>query len=128
MGLDQSVIVPAGTAPGYPEVAELLNRHGFPVQMRMIDGQLAFPDETPPDSWQELRLATPQGMVTVRKQPGRVTCVTWGNADRTLLQAWNAVTWAIAEAANGQVETASGPQSAADFRAQAELPTPIKPS
>lgn len=127
MGLDQTIIVPSPTGPDYPAVAELLTRHGFPVQMRMIDGQLAFPDETPADNWQELRLATPQGMVTVRRQPGRVTCVTWGNADRALLQAWNAVTWAIAEATGGKAETASGTLSATEFRAQAELPPQLRP-
>lgn len=126
MGLDQSVTFPTATAPGYPEVGELLNRHGFPVQLRMIDGQLAFPDETPPDNWQELRLGTPQGMVTIRKQPGRFTCVTWGNADRMLLQAWNAVAWAIAEAAGGKVETPTGAMSPADFRAHADLPPQVK--
>ncbi|MBL8796086.1 MAG: hypothetical protein JNM56_19450 [Planctomycetia bacterium] len=126
MGLDQSVTFPVGVRPSYPALAELLARHSFPVQMRMIDGQLAFPDEAPPDDWRELRLATPQGMVTVRREPGRLTCVTWGNADASLLQAWNAVTWALAEATGGQVEAPSGAVSAAEFRMRADLPPAMK--
>lgn len=126
MGMDRAVTFPTGDPPTCAAISEILRRHGFPVQLRMIDGQLAFPDETPPDNWQELRLGTPQGMVTVRKQPDRITCITWGNADRTLLQAWNAVTWAVAESAGGAVETPNGTQSAADFRAQADLPPSMK--
>lgn len=127
MGLDQSITVPAGSSPSCTLLRELLQRHGFPVQMRMIDGQLAFPDEEPPTEWQELRLSTPQGMVTIRQQPDRVTCTTWGNADRQLLQAWNAITWAIAEITQGNVNTADGPQSATAYRATADLPPGLKP-
>ena len=46
----------------------------------MIDGELAFPDETPADAWRELRVGTPQGMVTVRRDRDQVVLVTWGNA------------------------------------------------
>lgn len=123
MGMERAVTFTGGTAPDWERVRELLARSGFPVQMRMIDGQLAFPDEQPPQSWAELRVGTPQGMVTVRREPDRVRLVTWGNADVAMLQAWNALTWAFAEAGGGRVE---GTQSAADFRRQADLPSGLR--
>jgi hypothetical protein len=65
-------------------------------------------------------------MVTVRRQPGALTFVTWGNADAALRQAWNAVVWAFAEAGAGQVQTDHGAVSAADYRRTAELPGPLR--
>src|SRR5947209_4982930 len=121
MGMDQRVEFDAA-APLWPALPELLARHGFSVQLRMIDGQLAFPDEAPPEGWRELRLGTPQGMVTLRREPERVTFVTWGNADRPLLQAWNAVVWAYAHAGAGRVLTAAGPVPADEYRRAADLP------
>src|SRR5205823_2052925 len=79
MGLDQSVTFPDGPPP-WQAAAALLAEHGFAAQLRMIDGELAFPDEQPPDGWRELRLGTPQGMVTVRRENDRLVFVTWGNA------------------------------------------------
>jgi hypothetical protein len=121
MGLDQRVGF-RGAVPAWTAVSDLLARRNFPVQVRMIDGELALPDETPPEAWRELRVGTPQGMVTVRREKHEVVLVTWGNADAALLQAWNALTWAFAEAGSGQVLLAAGPVSAADFLAQTDLP------
>src|SRR5438128_6524001 len=126
MGQERVVTFAGGTVPAWERVGELLTRSGFPGQMRMIDGQLAFPDEQPPESWAELRVGTPQGMVTVRREPDRVRLVTWGNADAGLLQAWNALAWAFAEAGGGLVEGAEGGLSAADFRRQADLPPALR--
>src|SRR5262245_23072946 len=106
MGMDCSVRL-AGVPP-YAAVREVLAGRGFPVDVRMIDGELAFPGDEPPGDWRELRLGTPQGMVTVRREPGRLVFVTWGNADLPLRQAWNALAWAFAEAGGGQVETPDG--------------------
>ena len=115
-----------GAVPAWERVGELLTRAGFPVQVRMIDGQLAFPDEQPPASWAELRVGTPRGMGTARREPERVRLVTWGNADAAMLQAWNALTWAFAAAGGGLVEAPEGPQSADDFRRQADLPSALR--
>jgi hypothetical protein len=116
----------AGTVPTWAEVYDLLARRGFPVQTRMIDGELAFPEEVPPESWKELRVGTPQGMVTVSREEQVVKCVTWGNADAALRQAWNALTWAFAEVGSGVVQTEAGPVSAADFRVREEMPPALK--
>jgi hypothetical protein len=116
----------AGAVPTWAEVYDLLARRGFPVQTRMIDGQLAFPDEVPPEQWKELRIGTPQGMVTVSREEHIVKCVTWGNADAALRQAWNALTWAFAEVGSGVVQAETGPLSPADFRAGADMPPSLK--
>jgi hypothetical protein len=126
MGQERVVTFAGGPVPPWPRVAELLTRGGLPVQTRMIDGELAFPDEQPPESWSELRVGTAQGMVTVRREADRVRLVTWGNADAALLQAWNALAWAFAEAGGGRVESAGAGQSAADFRREADLPPALR--
>ncbi len=122
MGQERVVTFAGGSVPPWPRVAELLSRSRFPVQMRMIDCQLAFPDEEPPESWAELRVGTAQGMVTVRREADRVRLVTWGNADAAMQQAWNVLAWAFAEAGGGRVESAEGGQSAVEFRRGADLP------
>ena len=121
MGMDQKVV---GPVPPWPRVAELLAAHGHPAQMRMIDGQLAFPDEEPPEAWQELRVGTPGGMVTLRREPDGVRLVTWGNADDAMRRAWNAVTWAVARAGGGTV----GGAGADEFGRGVELPDGSRPS
>src|SRR5215468_2485747 len=105
MGLEQTVTFETGRAPTWAALRDFLAARGFPVQLRMIDGELAFPDEVPPGEWRELRLSTPQGMITIRRQADHVSTVTWGNAEPPLRQAWNAVTWACAEVASGQILT-----------------------
>ena len=127
MGMDQTVTFAAGVPP-WPAVRDLLARGGFPVGLRMIDGELAFPDEEPAADWRELRLGTPQGMVTVRREGHRLVFVTWGNAEASLTQAWNAVAWAFAAAGGGQVQSADGAWSAAEFQHRADLPASLRPS
>ena len=126
MGMDQAVTFAGGPVPAWDAVRDLLGGGGYAVQTRMIDGELAFPEEAPPEGWRELRVGTPGGMVTLRREPGRVVCVTWGNAQGELLQAWNALAWAFAEAGGGRVETPSGPLAAADFRRTADLPPALR--
>jgi hypothetical protein len=127
MGMEQTVVFAGGTGPSWPAIQDLLTRRGFPVQLRMINGELAFPDEKPPEPWLELRLSTPLGMVTLRREPNQVKVVTWGNADAALRQAWNAITWGVAEAASGHILSPHGPQAPADFQREAELPPELRP-
>jgi hypothetical protein len=125
MGMDQAVTFTLAM-PTWSAVQELLARRGYPVQMRMIDGQLAFPDEVPPDVWRELRIGTPQGMVTVRREDQRLVFVTWGNADAAMRQAWNAVTWAFAECGGGQIQREQQVLGADGFAQDAELPAVLR--
>jgi hypothetical protein len=122
MGMEQTVVFEPGTVPAWAAVRDLLASHGFPVQMRMIDGQLAFPDEMPPENWQELRIGTAHGMITLRRDGDRIHTVTWGNADAAMVRAWNALTWAVVAAGSGRVLTPSGPMPAAEYQQSAELP------
>jgi hypothetical protein len=126
MGMDQTVMFP-GEKPSWSAVREFLQLNGYPVQTRMIDGQLSFPDEEPPETWQELRIGTPQGMVTLRRQAEGITFVTWGNADAGLRQAWNALAWAYAQAGSGQVQSAQGLMDPAAFQRTVEMPEPLRP-
>jgi hypothetical protein len=122
MGVEQSVTF-AGDVPDWPAVRARLGERNYPVQMRMIEGQLAFPDEAPPAEWREIRLGTPSGMVTLRREPGRVTFVVWGNADAGMQRARNALMWAFAETGSGQVE---GTLASEEFRRTADLPEEIR--
>jgi hypothetical protein len=122
MGVEQSVTF-AGPVPDWPAVRARLGERNYPVQMRMIEGELAFPDEAPPAEWREIRVGTPGGMVTLRREPGRVTFVVWGNADAAMLRARNALMWAFAEAGSGQVD---GTQAAEEFRQSADVPEEIR--
>ncbi len=125
MGMEQTVSF-AGPVPAWPAVARLLAERGLPAQMRMIDGELAFPDEPPPEAWRELRVGTSLGMVTVRRAPGGLALVTWGNADEGMRQAWNALTWAFAEAGGGKVRSPAGELDAGAFARTAELPPAMR--
>src|SRR5262249_786816 len=118
MGMELKVTFSGREPPGWPAVADLLARHGGPVQMRMIDGELAFPDETPPEGWRELRVALGGAMVTIRRGADEASVVAWGNADAAQLRLWQTLAWALASAGAGSVQTPDGPLDAATFARQ----------
>ena len=127
MGMDQKIVFAAERLPSWSSLAEFLSGRGFAVQLRMIDGELSFPDETPPEHWRELRLGTPGGMVTMRREPDGITLATWGNADASLRQSWHALAYALARLTAGSVETANGPMSAEQFASSVALPIAPEP-
>lgn len=88
----------------WPVLRACLAQRGCPVQMRMIDGQLAFPDAEPPETWQELRLGAAAGMLTLRSEPNAISIVIWGNADESLRELAKTVAQAIAELSGGTLE------------------------
>jgi hypothetical protein len=57
---------------------------GFTFAMRMIDNLPAFPDETPEDGWRDVRIATGNGMITLRRSGADLEVVSWGNAEAGL--------------------------------------------
>ena len=126
MGIEQSISFADQPIPSFTAVRDFLGPRGFPLQMGMIDGRLAFPDELPEANWRELRLRTPQGMVTVRRDGTRLIFVTWGNADASMLQAWNAVVWAFAAVGDGRVETPEGLVDAETYRQHVDLPAALR--
>ncbi|MFO0928391.1 MAG: hypothetical protein U0736_15345 [Gemmataceae bacterium] len=117
MGMQLEVTF-AAAVPAWPAVAELVRGRGFVLQMRMIDGELAFPDDVPPDGWRELRVAAAGAMVTVRRADGGVQLVVWGNADADQQQLWRALAWGFAQVGDGRVQTEQGPIDADTFAAQ----------
>jgi hypothetical protein len=127
MGMDRKVTLPPQTVPAWSRLADFFEARQFPVKMMMIDGALSFPDEQPPDTWSELRVGTPLGMVTLRRETDGVRVVTWGNATGSLLAAWNALTWAIAEVFGGVILADQGAMSAPDFARTAQLPEGFRP-
>jgi hypothetical protein len=123
MGMERTIRF-SGVVPTWAAIRDRLARAGFPVQVKMIDGQLAFPDEEPTEEWRELRLGTSGGMVTLRREVDSILCVTWGNADTPLLRAWNAVAWGCATAGDGCIDG----QSPTEFLVTVPLPETMKPS
>ena len=122
MGLDRKVSFAADKTPTWPALAALLASKQVKAQLRMIDGELAFPDEEPAEAWTELRVGIGGGMVTLRRDGDGITLVVWGNADANLQHGWNALTWAIAQLSGGAIQAESGVQSADDFARSAALP------
>lgn len=102
MGMERVVSFP-GAEPSWPAVRERLTAAGLSVQMRMIDNMPALPDEEPEAGWRELRVSLGAGMVTLRREPGRLRVVVWGNADEALRRDQDALARACAEAGDGSV-------------------------
>ena len=100
MGMERVVTFP-GAEPAWPAVRDRIAAAGRTVQMRMIDNLPAFPDEEPEAGWQELRVSLGGGMLTVRREPGRLRVVVWGNADEGLRQDQELLARACTEAGAG---------------------------
>ncbi len=121
MGLDRSIHFAEGHAPSWDAIRTELVELGFDSSLRMIDNLPAFPDETPDETWQELRVGFASGMVALRRAPTRISCIVWGNADEGLKKAWHALIWACAVASSGMIETEGGPRSAVEFARETGL-------
>ena len=121
MGMQQSILF-EGDLPNYEAVRDLLEGKGFTLQMAIIDGELSFPDELPGPEWNELRVKSPNGMITIRRSGNTMDTVTWENADGPMLKAWNAITWALASVGNGRVFCTAGDFDADGFQQAVELP------
>ena len=126
MGMEHVVRFPGEASPDLRRVLALLAEHNFPVQVRMVDGELTMPDEVPPDGWKEVRLGTPAGMVTLVRHGREVHVVTWGNADERMQRAWNAMAWAVAKAGSGQILRPEGLQNPDEFRASVPMPDVLR--
>jgi hypothetical protein len=124
MGMEHRIEFGPAGCPAWSGVADLLADSGFHVDVRMIDGALALPEESPPASWRELRIGTPGGMITVRRTGNAVSVITWENADQAMRGAWLALTWAYAQAGQGLVIYSEGELTAADFRRREKMPFP----
>lgn len=126
MGMEYVVRFPGEEPADLRRVIALLAQHNFPVQVRMVDGELTLPTEVPPERWTEVRLGTPAGMVTLARRGNDLAVVTWGNADEAMQRAWNAVAWVVAKAGTGEIILPGGPKGPDDFRKSVALPDVLK--
>ena len=126
MGMEHTVRFTSQVVPPLPRILAVLAEHNFPVQVRMVDGELTLPDEVPPGGWRDVRLGTAAGMVTLVRRGQELTVVIWGNADDALRCAWDAIAWAAARAGEGWIVGPSGPQNPDEFRRGVSLPNVLK--
>ena len=122
MGMEHKINIPRSTAIVWTELTAHCTARAFPLQLRMIDGELAFPDETPPHDWRELRVSTSGGMITLRRDNDSIAVVVWGNADVAMRQAWNALTLVLACVTGGSVVVDGETKTAEAFAASVSLP------
>ncbi|MCY2939648.1 MAG: hypothetical protein NTV55_14995 [Planctomycetota bacterium] len=71
--------------------------------LRMVDGLPAFPDESVPEAFQEIRLGGPGGMISVRVAMEGLQLVVWGNADKDLRNTLCSLGAHLAHASEGRV-------------------------
>jgi hypothetical protein len=121
MGLDRTIRFASEETPTWNVIRAQLARVAEPASLRMIDGLPAFPDEAPELGWKELRIGTSAGMVTIRRGPGQLSCVVWGNADSALTAAWMKVIWACASAGDGLIDAPGGSVTPDQFAQSARL-------
>jgi hypothetical protein len=92
--MGQELVVRAARA--LAEALAALRAGGLDCQVLMVDNQLVAPAAPAPATWQEIRLRTPAGMVTLRRRGDEVALVVFGNADPALLAARERVAAALA--------------------------------
>lgn len=103
MGMSIRIEFSESPPPSWPMIRQGLLAKGVSPQMRMIDGELSYPDEEPSESWQELRIALSGGMISLRKANNSLECVVWGNADANLRESWRLLAEVCAEVGRGQI-------------------------
>ena len=105
MGMTTHITTTATVA--WPGIVSCLAAQGIAVQMRLIDGQLAFPHEEPPENWRELRVASNGKMVTLLKKEQGIDLVCWGNADEEALKFRDALALAFSQTSTHTKEQGS---------------------
>jgi hypothetical protein len=105
VGVERKIYFPEPYQFSWQAFVECLQRSGENPILRMIDGLPAFPDETPADSWWELRISLRGGMITLRRQdsPTIIRCIAWGTGDANLLASLDVAASAAAHVGNGQI-------------------------
>ena len=82
MGLD--IVVPKEKRT-LSEALGMLIQSGQEIEIMMMNGALVNPETTLPVSWNDVRLRTPAGTVTVTRRAGSLAVVVFGNADPALV-------------------------------------------
>jgi hypothetical protein len=84
---------------GALDLARLLERladSGLPSTVMMVDNQLHAPGAAV-GNWQDVRLRTPAGMVTLKRRPDGIAVIVFGNADDALQRAQRLIADALKE-------------------------------
>jgi hypothetical protein len=101
VGVQSSIRFSTGAVPSWGAIRAAVAATGNPPVVRMIDGLPAFPDETPPDEWKEVRIGLAGTMVTLRRTEAGIDVVTWGTADPALESARSRVCDALSQLSEG---------------------------
>ena len=96
MGLE--ILVSRSGPCSLSALLERLAATGMPAAIVMVDNVLQAPGAPAPTAWQDVRLKTPTGTVTLVQRDGGVAVVVFGNASVQLLEAQRRVAAAVAEA------------------------------
>ena len=94
MGLEAFVTRAAPDCALAP-LLELLAARGLPSTVMMLDSQLCMPGATLPSTWSDARLRTPAGTVSLKRRPGGIAVLVFGNADESLLAAQHKIADAL---------------------------------
>jgi hypothetical protein len=93
MGL--STLVPLREIPSLAKLLDDLARAGLPSTILMVDNQLVSAKLPPPSAWRDVRLKTPAGTVSLKRDAQGVTITVFGNADEALVRAQQAIADAL---------------------------------
>jgi hypothetical protein len=85
MGMEL-VVATSGT-PSLSALLVRLEAAGLASTVVMVDNALVHPRSQPPAEWQDVRLKTPAGTLTLRRRADGVAVVVFGNADPALQSA-----------------------------------------
>jgi len=94
MGLD--LVVTGGAARSVASIADLLTAADIPVTIVMVDGALVAPGKLEVAAWRDLRLRTPEGMMTLLRRGDDLQIVVFGNASAPLRALQERVAGALA--------------------------------
>jgi hypothetical protein len=94
-GVGLEIVVPRDRPLPLRPVLDALGAAGVPAVVAMADNALRAPGAPPPEDWRDVRLRTPAGMVTLRRQGDGIAVLVFGNADAALQAAQRAVAEAV---------------------------------
>jgi hypothetical protein len=89
--MGMSKLVPARGVPPLAQLLDELSQANLPSTILMVDNQLVSPKVPPPSTWRDVRLKTPAGTVTLKRDASGITVTIFGNADPALVAAQDTI-------------------------------------
>ncbi len=93
--MGMSKLVATRETPSMAKLLEDLARAGLPSTIVMVDNQLVSPRVPPPSAWRDVRLKTPAGTVSLKRDANGVSVTVFDNADEALVRAQEAIAEAL---------------------------------